>query len=123
FVGLYNTGSSDDTLQSVTSPGHAASVTITGRSVGIPASGPANLTGPEPKLVLKNLTQPISGGQDIPVTFDFAHAGAVTLDVPVEAQADEYATFSPPAAASPQASGTAQPSGTAKPTPTPSPSK
>jgi hypothetical protein len=122
FVGLYNTGSSDDTLQSVSAQGHAASVTIKGGSVTIPASGAANLTGPEPSVVLKNLSQPISGGQEIPVTFDFAHAGAITLELPIESQSDYYSTFSPPAptsSATPKASASA----TAKPKPSPSPSK
>jgi hypothetical protein len=126
FVGLYNTGTSDDTLESVTAQGHAASVTIKGGSVTIPASASANLTGPEPVVVLKNLSQPISGGQDIPVTFDFAHAGAVTLELPIEAQSEYFSTYSPPAptsSATPKASVSPSPSASGKAKPTPSPSK
>jgi copper(I)-binding protein len=126
FVGLYNTGTSDDTLESVTAQGHAASVTIKGGSVTIPASASANLTGPEPVVVLKNLSQPISGGQDIPVTFDFAHAGAVTLELPIEAQSEYFSTYSPPAPASsatPKASPSPSASASGKAKPTPSPSK
>lgn len=125
FVGLYNNGSASDTLKSLSAQGHAASVTVKGGSVAIPASGAANLTGPEPTVVLKGLTRPITGGQDIPVTFDFAHAGSVTLDVPVEAQSDYYSTYSPPAgaAASASASATPKPSATPSASPTPSASK
>lgn len=126
FVGLYNGGSAEDTLQSVSARNHAASVTIKGGSVTIPASGAANLTGPEPSVVLTNLTQPLSSGTDIPVTFDFAHAGAVTLNVPVEAQSDYYSTYSPPAGAAASAAASApaspKPSAPASPAAKPSPS-
>lgn len=119
FVGLFNNGSAPDTLQSVSAQNHAASVMLKGGSVAIPPSSAANLTGPEPSVVLKGLTKPISGGQDIPVTFDFAHAGAVTLNVPVEAQSDYFSTYSPPAAAAaaaaPKPSGSAKAPGSAKP--------
>lgn len=137
FLGLYNNGSSEDKLQSVTADGSAASVTIKGGGVSIPASSAANLTGPEPEIVLKDLAQPISGGQDIPVTFTFANAGSKTLDVPVESQADYYSTYSPPPGTTPQASSSPKTSGSPKasgspkdsgspkatPAPTPSPSK
>lgn len=121
FVGLFNSGSATDKLLGISAPDAAASVTVKGGSVAIPASGAANLTGPEPAIVLNGLTKPLSGGQSFPVTFDFAHAGAVTVDVPVEPQSDYYSTFSPPPAAataspSPSGSATAKPSGSATPT-------
>ncbi|HEV3383005.1 MAG TPA: copper chaperone PCu(A)C [Trebonia sp.] len=122
FVGLFNNGSSDDKLVSVSAPGVASSVTITGGSVTIPAVGSANLTGPEPKVVLNGLTKSLSNGEDVPVTLDFATAGAVTLDVPVEPQSFNWATYSPPPvpAASPTTS--AASSATASPSTTGSPS-
>jgi copper(I)-binding protein len=116
FVGLFNNGATADTLVGISAPSAATSVTIKGGSVALPASSSANLTGPEPAVVLNGLTRPLSGGQDIPVTLDFAHAGAVTLDVPVEAQSYYYSTYSAPpatpsvtpsAGATPAASGTA----------------
>ena len=125
FVGLFNNGSINDKLLSVSAPNAAASVTIKGGGVTIPAEGAANLTGPEPTVVLKSLTKPLSGGQDIRVTFDFAQAGALTLDVPVEPKSDYYTTFSAPpvaAAATPSSSGSATPSASAKATPAVSPS-
>ena len=98
FVSLYNGGSSSDTLLSATAPGSATSISLSGGNVPLPAnSAPVNLTGPQPEVVLESLTRALTGGSSIPVTFDFEHAGKVTLQVPVEAQAFQWATFSPPA--------------------------
>jgi copper(I)-binding protein len=117
FVSLYNGGSSSDTLLSVTASGTAQSISLSGGTVPLAANAaPVNLTGPEPEVVLEHLSQPLRGGSNITVTFDFQHAGTVTLPVPVEAQAFQWATFSPPAAATPGAT----PSGTATPGATPS---
>jgi copper(I)-binding protein len=100
FVSLYNGGDNTDTLMSATAAGSAATISLSGGTVPVPANAaPVNLTGPEPKVVLENLTRPLNGGSTIPVTFDFQHAGQVTLQVPVEAQAFQWQTFSPPAAA------------------------
>jgi copper(I)-binding protein len=104
FVSLYNSGSSSDTLLSATAAGTAGSISLSGGTVPLAANAaPVNLTGPEPKVVLEDLSQPLRGGTNIPVTFDFQHAGRVTLQVPVEAQAFQWATFSPPASATPGA--------------------
>ena len=98
FVSLYNGGSSSDTLLSATAPGSAASISLSGGSVALPVNAaPVNLTGPQPQVVLENLTKPLSGGTDIPVTFDFLHAGTVTLQVPVEPQSYYWSTYSQPA--------------------------
>ena len=96
FLALFNNGTSADRLVSVTAPGAAASVQLVGGGVNVPASSSVNLTGPSPSVVLSNLTKPLSGGGSIPVTLDFQHAGAVTIQVPVQPQAFEYSTFSPP---------------------------
>jgi len=109
FLGLFNGGTSGDTLVSVSAPTAASSVTIDGGSVTVPANGPAYLTGPEPKVVLSGLTRALGGGQDIPVILNFQHAGAVTLDVPVEPHAYYFSAYSPPpaAVATPSASASA----------------
>jgi copper(I)-binding protein len=134
FVSLYNRGDNSDTLVSATAPGTATTISLSGGTVTLPANAaPVNLTGPQPDVVLENLTKPLRGGSTIPVTFSFQHAGTVTLQVPVEAQSFQGATFSAPAAtpagaaahstqtATPitGASSTATPSGTATATPTP----
>ena len=122
FVSLYNSNSSSDTLLSVRAAGTASTTSVAGGTVTLPAyAAPVNLTGPQPKVVLEKLTTALTGGSNIPVTFTFAHAGSVTLQVPVEAQAFQWATFSPPASGSASASaspsgGTATPAGTVAPT-------
>lgn len=115
FVGLFNNGTNNDKLVSVTAPDNASSVAIQNGSVTIPAYGAANLTGPEPAVVLKGLTTALRGGESITVTFDFATAGAVTLSVPVEPASYYYSTYSPPPApTTPAATSTATTVGTTK---------
>ena len=69
--------------------------------MSIPVQSEVNLTGPQPQLVLSDLAQPLSGGEAIPLTLDFAHAGSVTLEVPVEAQSYYFSSYSPPPIAAP----------------------
>jgi copper(I)-binding protein len=95
FVGLFNTNTGADQLIGASAPGTAASVSLTSGTVTLPANEPAYLTGPAPELVLNKLTRALAGGTTIPVTLDFAHAGSVTLQVPVEPQSFQWATFSP----------------------------
>ena len=98
FLSIYNGGTSSDTLESVSAPGWASSVTLSGGPVALPANAaPVNLTGPQPEVVLENLSQSLRGGSTLPVTLQFAHAGAVTMQVPIEPQSFQWATFSPPA--------------------------
>jgi copper(I)-binding protein len=117
FLSLYNGGTGDDTLVSVSAPGYASSVKVTGDTVSLPASAEVNMTGPEPSLVLSGLTKPISSGQAIPLTLDFEHAGSVTLQVPVEAQSFYFSSYSPPPTVSP----TAKPKTTSRASAAPSP--
>jgi copper(I)-binding protein len=121
FLGLFNNGSTNDTLTSVTLPnGGAASVTITGGSVTVPANSGVNLTGPAPQIVLNGLTAPLSGGQSIDVTLNFQNAGQAQLDVPVEPQSYYYAPLSQPPTPTPSAipSAAIPPATPATPTPT-----
>ena len=97
FVALYNGGQTEDTLLSVSAAPGARSATIEGGPVSLPRSGSANLTGPEPQIVLSGLTSPLTGGQALAITLVFQHAGSVTMHVPVEPQSFYYQTFSPPA--------------------------
>jgi len=134
FLGLFNNGSTADTLTSVSLPdGGATSVTITGGSVTVPANSGVNLTGPAPKIVLNGLTKPLSGGGSIEVLLTFQNAGSTELLAPVEPQSFYYSTLLQPSAspsATPSASGaasvspsvTATPTATATATPTATPS-
>ena len=102
FLALFNGGTSADQLVGVSAPGSAASVQLSGGSVSLPVQSAVNLTGPHPEVVLNGLTRPLTGGQAVHVVFNFLHAGAVKLDVPVEPQSYSFSTFSaPPGAATP----------------------
>jgi copper(I)-binding protein len=107
FISISNNGSSADTLESATAKG-AASVSLSGGTVSLPANGgTVNLTGPQPKIVISNLSAPVSGGGTIAVTLNFQHAGAMSLQVPVMAQSYYYSTFSPPVSGGSVSSGSA----------------
>lgn len=104
FLSLY-AQNGDDRLVSASAPGTASSVHLTSGPVTLDQYTVADLSGPHPKIVLSGLTTPLSGGETVTLTFDFANAGAVTLVVPVEPAAYEFATYLPPP--SPTASTTA----------------
>jgi len=109
FLAFFNGGTSADQLVGVSAPGSAASVQISGGTVSLPVQSAVNLTGPHPEVVLNGLTKPLSGGQAVRVILSFQHAGAVTLDVPVEPQSYSFSTFSAPPNAAAGASATATP--------------
>lgn len=109
FVGMYNDGSTQDTLRAVAAPGVAQSVTIDGGSIPVASQSAANLTGPEPRIVLHNLTKPLTGGQSVTVDFLFDHAGEVSMQVPVEADSYYYDQYVP----APTPTPTASPAGSA----------
>ena len=121
FLSLYNGGTSDDQLTGVHATAWASSVQVTGGTVSIPVESEVNLTGPEPQLVLSDLAKPLSGGEAIPLTLDFAHAGSVTMDVPVQPQSFYYSTFSPPPTVTPSATATSAPKSKATSSATPTP--
>ena len=92
---------------------------VTGGSVDLPSSQLVDLGGPAPEIVLHGLTTPLTGGETVQLVLIFATAGSVTLGVPVEPHAYDYATFSPPptptptATARPKATGSASPGASA----------
>ena len=90
------TSQDGDRLVSISAPGTAPLVRIDGGAVNLPPEMPADLTGPVPTVVLTGLSSPLTAGSTITMTFSFARAGTVTMQVPVEANAGEYSTFSPP---------------------------
>jgi hypothetical protein len=104
FLSLYS--SRDDRLESVSAPGSASQASITGGPVDLPADSLVSLSGPVPKVVLSGLASPLQGGESVPMRFTFAKAGTITIDVPVEPQSFDFATYSPPPTPSPSASAT-----------------
>ena len=119
FLSLYNGSANADELISASAGGTATSVAVTGTTVALPVDSAVNLTGPQPSVVLNSLTKPLTSGSYVPVTLDFQHAGAVTLQVPVEPQSYYYSTYSAaptPAPTTAAATATAAATKSAKPT-------
>ena len=113
FLSLYNGGAASDKLVGASATG-ADSVTLDGGSVALPAYTAVDLTGPQPSVVLTNLSKPLTAGGYVPVTLEFQHAGSVKLQVPVEPQSYYWATYSPPATnAATSGTATASPSAAA----------
>jgi copper(I)-binding protein len=113
-----------DRLLAVRAPGSATSVKLAGGSINLPAQTLVDLSGPVPQVVLTGLINPLSGGQTVQLTFIFAQAGSVTLGVPVEPYAYDYATYSPPPipTPTPTPTGIASATSSAAATPSASPS-
>ena len=117
-----------DRLVSVSAPGTASSVKLAGGSIDLPAQTLVDLGGPVPRMVLTGLTSSLSGGDTVQLTLVFAEAGVVTLGVPVEPHAYDYATYFPPPIPTPvlpvrpraRASGSASASASASPSASPS---
>jgi copper(I)-binding protein len=95
------TSQDGDKLVSVSAPGTASAVHIAGGSVRVPAAVPVTLTGPVPRVVMAGLASPLQGGDLVTLNLTFAEAGTITMTVPVQPKAAEYATFSPPPTPSP----------------------
>ena len=104
-----------DRLVSISAPGAASSVKVSGSSVNLPAQQLVDLSGPVPKVVLTGLTSSLAGGTTVTMTFTFAEAGTVTVQVPVEPRAYDYATYAPPAIPKPNASAKPSPTGPVSP--------
>ena len=128
FLALYATGS--DRLESVSAPDTAASVQLVGGPVSLAPGSLVPLNGQVPKIVLTNLTTALSGGQTIKLQLTFQNAGEVIMQVPVEPDAYDYSSYSPPPPPAPSPTATVKhhakrkpgTSATASPTASPSPS-
>ena len=84
-----------DQLTSISAPGAASSVQLGNGPIILSPNTLVDLSGPEPLLALDGLTNPLSGGETVQLVLHFATAGTVTLMVPVEPAAYEFATYSP----------------------------
>jgi copper(I)-binding protein len=123
YFALINNGSPDKLL-SITAPGTAKSVTLPGGTVDLASQQAVLLTGPTPKVILEDLTRPLSGGGSVTLVMNFQNAASVTLDVPVLPQAAFYSTYStaPTPTPTPTATPTKGKHGKHKASATPSPS-
>ena len=122
FLALINDGSPDK-LVSITAPGTAASVALPGGVVSLASQQAVLLTGPEPQVILQDLTRPLIGGSSVLLVLNFQNAASVTLQVPVVPQANYYTTYSPPPTPTPTPMATPgkHAKHTAKPTTSPTP--
>jgi hypothetical protein len=84
-----------DQLTSISAPGAASSVQLGNGPINLSPNTLVDLGGPAPLLTLDGLTNPLSGGEMVRLVLNFATAGSVTLTVPVEPAAYEFATYSP----------------------------
>ena len=83
LLSLSNDGINPDTLTSVSTPA-AQSVQISGDPV-VPGQTLVDLSGDSgPKVTLNGLVQDVSYGVSIPMTFSFANAGSLTINVPIQ---------------------------------------
>jgi copper(I)-binding protein len=119
FMSLFNDGANADTLVSASAAG-ASGVTLDGGTVPLPSETPVNLTGPTPSAVLTNLSKPLASGGYVKVVLQFKNAGPVTLQVPVEPQSYDWATYSP-APSAPASAPAATPGSTVAVTPSATP--
>jgi copper(I)-binding protein len=115
----------NDRLDSATSTA-ASSVQLTTGPVTLTPGALVDLSGPTPQIVLNGLTSSLSGGQTVQLTLNFATAGSVTLQLPVEPAAYDYTTYSPPpptptATPTPTVTTTGKPKGKATPSASASP--
>ena len=80
---ISNAGLSADTLTQVSTPAaDSARIVGDGKVPGQYLADLSSLTGT--RVVVTNFTQDVPYGQSIPVTFSFANAGTLNLDVPIE---------------------------------------
>ena len=121
FLALVNNGAPDK-LISISAPGTATSVSMPG-IIPIRMGHPVFLTGPQPQVVLTDLTRPVGGGSTVRLVLTFQKAGPITLVVPVFARAAHYVTYAPPQPVitpTPTPSLSASPNATTTPSPSPS---
>ncbi|UPG74604.1 copper chaperone PCu(A)C (plasmid) [Roseomonas gilardii subsp. gilardii] len=97
FLTIRNTGAAPDRLLSASSPlPHSAELHTTVRdgdvmrmqpvqAIEIPAGGSVTLRPGGLHLMLVGLSAPLRVGEAVPVTLTFEHAGAITVQVPVQA--------------------------------------
>lgn len=119
YLSLYNRGSDTQTSGAAgatdrlveASAGEAArAVRISGGAIEVPPEQIVNVTQDEGKMVLRGLTEPLSGGESITLTLRFDRGGSVTFHVPVLPREGAYATLSPfPSSPKPEPGGTPSP--------------
>jgi copper(I)-binding protein len=129
FLALYNNTNRTDKLTSIQVPAATSTVQLPNDSpVTLPPHTSVLLTGPEPQVLLRDLTKAVPGGTYFDTSLTFQNAGVVVLSVPVMPSQYSYSTFSPAPTPTPTPTVTAtpghhkhhKPGAGASPTPSPS---
>lgn len=87
--------SGSDRLLSITAPGSAASVQLPAGGLGVTASRPLLLNGPQTKAFLVGITRRIRNGSTLTLVLNFQREGQVRMQVPVMARASFLVTYGP----------------------------
>jgi len=114
YLTLANDGTAADRLENVATDGTFGGRKITGGGIDI-APGQAVRVAQKPAITLGKLSKPLAGGESVRVTFTFARAGSVAVNVPVVVQDRYFATYAPipsPSASKPAKGKKAQPGAT-----------
>jgi copper(I)-binding protein len=110
FLALSNNTNRTDKLTSIQVPSATSTVQLPNDSpVTLPPHTTVLLTGPEPQVLLRDLTRAVPGGTFFDTSLTFQNAGVVTLSVPVMPASVPYATFSPAPTPTPTPTVTATP--------------
>jgi copper(I)-binding protein len=96
FLALVNNTGTPDKLTNINASEAAALVQLPNDSpVTLPPHSSVLLTGPEPEVLLRDLSKAVPGGTWFKVKLTFQNAGIVYLSVPVMPASFYYSTFSP----------------------------
>jgi len=96
FLALYNNTNRTDKLTGIQVPSATSTVQLPNDSaVILPPHTAVRLTGPEPQVLLRDLTKAVPGGTFFDTFLTFQNAGVVRLSVPVMPTSVPYETFSP----------------------------
>ncbi|WP_084964197.1 hypothetical protein [Thermoactinospora rubra] len=107
YVQVVNTTDKPDTLQAVTVEGLGTAKLAA--PIQLPSNKLVNAGKPSPQILIEGLAEPLDGGESAKVTFQFANAGAVTMQVPVVTRSREYAQYPAAPGATPAPTPTATP--------------
>ncbi|MGH3320392.1 MAG: copper chaperone PCu(A)C [Streptosporangiaceae bacterium] len=117
YLWLFNRKHRHDRLVGATAGQAARSVTISGGSIPVPPSRLVSVGTSGRHVILKGLAHPLSGGERVRITLQFAHAGKVTFNAPVITRTGSYATLTPAPVGTPPV--TLTPGGSLSPTTSP----
>jgi hypothetical protein len=91
YLTMVNDNATGDQLTKIL-PGGADPVET---NISLPPRVLVKSANPTPQIVVKNIKNPLRGGESMKVTLQFQNAGAITMIVPVITRSREFATLQP----------------------------